>query len=193
MARIDYIDRPDLPEQHRELLDSTHPKENLPKEFEYLMSGNERNFYRTLGHTPEVLAAFKDITGLLWSVGELDAYRHELVTLTVSRVLQSEYEWNQRVRISLNEGFTTEEILAVSRNCLDQFDPADATLIEYTEAFIDGEVDSDLHDSMVAHFDTETIVAVGMLIGLYMTIERIETALELDLEEEFVGWELENV
>jgi alkylhydroperoxidase family enzyme len=116
-----------------------------------------------------------------------------LVTLTVSRELASEYEWNQRVRISLNEGLDPGTIQAISRRQLDEFNSADTTLIEYTEAFVRSSVDTDLHDRMESHFDATTIVGVGVLIGLYMMIDRISIAVDLDIEEEFVGWELENV
>jgi len=65
--------------------------------------------------------------------------------------------------------------------------------MEYTERFTRREVDEAAHDAVAETYDDETMLELSMLLGFYVFLAYTLTALDVDLEEEFVGWRLENL
>ena len=196
MARISYVDPEDLPEDKRHLVVSQRTRDKLRPEVRHLMSDQEtRNFYRALGNVPSIADGFRTIQNACWEDGGLSTFQREYVILSVARYANSEYEWNNHVRVALDEGLSSEEIIAISRGDLDSFDEADRTLVRYALAVLDDEVDDELHESMAEHFDQNAILGASMLAGVYYLNALVGEALAVDIErdERWVGWELENV
>lgn len=193
MARIQLAERSDLPEEKRHLIAAFREPEDLEPEYRHLMSSAERNVYAAFGRAPPLLAAFREFAGTLWDESGLDPRDRELVILRVARELDSAYIWHQHGRIALSAGLPADDVRAVGANALERFDDGEAALLAYVRAYLHGAVDDDLHDRIAAHYDDATIVGVGMLVGAYATIARSMDALDVPIEEEFIGWDLANV
>lgn len=193
MARVDLLDREDLPPEYRELIVSSVPIEELDEEYRHLMSKTERNSYRAIGHLPPVLETYRELIDRLKRSGGLSTREQELVILAVARELNSEYEWHNHVRIALHNGLSADEILAVSRGEFDEFDPAEAALMRYAVDHLRRDVTDDSHAAVAAHFDEPTVVGLGLFVGYWLMNETVLDALAVDVEEPFVGWELENL
>lgn len=193
MARISLIDHEDLEPDQQDLLDVLSDPDSVPEEYRHLLSSETRNVFRTIGHHPSVLAQFRELGGTLWDEIGLTTRQRELLILGVARELGSEYVWHQHVRISLSNGFTEDEVRAISASRLDDFEPEEATLIRYATAFARGEVTDDVHDEAERVFDEETLVGLGMSVSFYLTIIRMMDAFDVETEEPFVGWNLERV
>lgn len=190
MARIPLLDETDVPEEYRDLMVALSPKEGLPEEYHHLIEDPTRNIYRVLGHVPPILKAFRGLARVTWQECGLDSRERELVILTAARELESAYEWHQHVRIALREGLSVEEIRAIAENNEDPFTSRERALRAYVTAFVDGAVDADAHDSVRAHYDEAAVVGIGILVGIYLTIARLTDALDVEVEEKFVGWDL---
>ena len=167
--------------------------ENVPEAYRHLLSSSTRDVFRTIGYHPSVLAQFRELGGTLWEEIGLTTRQRELLILSVARTLRSEYVWHQHVRIALANGFTEEEILALAASRLGEFDAGEATLSRYAAAFARGEVTDDVHEEAIEAFDEATLVGIGMSVSFYLTIVRMMDAFDVDTEEPFVGWKLENV
>lgn len=195
MARIPLLDYEDLPEEYADadLLSSFRPRDELAPEVRDVMAGDERNVYRALGHVPGALSEFREMGGVLWEQAGMSMRERELAVLTVARTTESHYEWHQHIRIGLSEGLSKEEIRDIREWDLEDFDAEERALMEYTAAVVDAEVDRGTHDAMAVHYETDEIVAVNLLVGMYLTIARAMSALDVEVEEPFFGWDLENL
>lgn len=191
MARIDLATPEDLPPEKRSLLDSLSDADDPA--VEHSLEGGTLNIYRTLGRNLPILEGFREYGSAVWHGSDLEPIERELIILATSYHTGMEYEWQQHVRVALDEGIPPEPILAISMDRLDELEPAQARLVEYVERFVAGEVDDETHDGLAAHFDEPTIVGIDMLAALYLGLAHVLDALDVELEAPFVGWELENL
>lgn len=180
MARVPYTDQSDLPEEYQDLIVSS------------LQPGKTVNVYRAIGNNPPVLAGLRSFLGQLWSESGLSDHQRELVILSVARAVDSEYEWHQHVGIARNAGVSDEEILAIANNDLDTFETRDHDMLQYAHAAMSGDVSDDLHHSVAKHFDENTIVGLAAVASGYVLLARLIDACGVEIEDEFVGWQLEN-
>ena len=192
MARIDLAERADLPDEHRHLIAAFREPEDLAPEYRHLMSSAERNVYAAFGRAPPLLASFRDFAGSLWNDADLNARTRELVILRVARELDSRYVWHQHGRIALSAGLPAADIRAVGANALERFEERERAILAYVRAYLNGAVDDELHDRLSAHCADGEIVALGMLAGTYAIIVRSMDALDVPIEEAFIGWDLAN-
>ena len=193
MARIDYADPEDLPAEKRDLLDTLSDADVDDDERGHSLEGGTLNVYRTLGRNVALLEGFRAYGSTVWSESGLSPHERETVILATAYYADTAYEWHQHVRVALDEGMDPEEILAISREESDRLEPERAALVAYVERFVDGEVDEETHERLADHYDEETILGVCALAGCYLGLARLLQALEVDLKNEFVGWDLENL
>ena len=189
MARIGYADPADLPEDERHLLDSMSDHEGG----DHGLRSDRLNVYRLLGRNPAVLEGFREYFGTVWSEAGLDAHEREVVILATARAADSRYEWHQHVRVALDEGMSAETVLAIARGEPDRLSDQHAALREYVTAFVAGDVDGAIHARLADHYDEATVLGIATLAGNYLGLAHVLDALDVDLEAEFVGWDLEGV
>lgn len=192
MARIQLAEESEMPDGKEDLLSAMASPEDIEEQYRHLMTSSRRNVYGAFGKSPAALEAFRALAGTLWSESELSSRQRELAILRTARELDSRYVWHQHGRIALSEGLSADEIRAVGMNALETFDDEEAALLSYVRAYLTGSVDDALHDAVAAHFDEREIVEIGMLTGVYAIICRSMDALDVDLEEGFIGWDLSN-
>lgn len=199
MARIPYVEPEDVPGEYRDLLDPANPyltDERAEGETEPDSWGSVtemRSTHGVLGHNPALLDAFRRYARDLWRETGLTRRERELVILSVANARESAYEWHQHVPIALAAGVSRGEIRALREGELDRFDDRDAALIEYVGRFVEETVDDEVHGALLAHVDESTLIGIDLLAGYYVSIDLMGGAQELDLEGEFVGWDLENM
>ena len=198
MARVPYLDRDEVPDRYRDLLD-THLELSLPNVDEYEtvqernVAGGSRNIYRLFAHEPEVLRSHREHLSLLWEEIDIPPRDRELAFLVLGRELRAEYEWHHHVPVAYDEGITIKEIRAIADREYGTFSEHETALMEYTERFVNMGVDQDSHDRVAETYDDAAMVGLSILLGFYVFLAYTVTALDIDLEEEFVGWHLENL
>lgn len=195
MARISYLDEADVPPEYRDLL-TTHLELSLPDVEAYEtvqdhnVAGGSRNIYRLFAHEPEMLRSHREHLSLLWAEFDVPPRDREIVLLTLARALDAEYEWHHHVPVALDEGLTPDEIRAIGDRSYDAFDSGDRALIEYTERFVAYDVDDRVHDQVAEAYDDGQMLALAVLLGFYVFLAYTVDALDIDLEDPFVGWDL---
>lgn len=180
MARVPYTNQTDLPEEYQELIVSD------------LQPGKTVNVYRAIGNNPPVLAGLRSFLGELWSDSGLTDHQRELVILAVAKAVDSKYEWHQHVGIARNAGVSDEEILAIATENHAAFDQREQDMLQYAHAAMTGSVTDDLHDAVAEYFDEYTIVGLAAVSSGYVLLARLIDACGVEIEDEFIGWELEN-
>jgi alkylhydroperoxidase family enzyme len=194
MARLPYLGRDDVPEEYRDSMEPANPFIDATGAGDGESPWDEvRHTHRVLANNPPLLAAYRRYAADLWTQTGLSERQRELAILGCGRGLDSAYEWHQHVLIALDDVLTREEILAVSERDYDALDEADAALVAYAVAFAERAVDDDTYEAFAGAFDESTVLGTSLLLSYYVGIDFMGDALTLDLEEEFVGWELENV
>jgi alkylhydroperoxidase family enzyme len=196
MARVPYPDLAEVPEEYRALLNPQNPHirtddDDWHGEMDDIE--DSRNTHRALANNPQMLDAYRRFAASLWQDTGLSARERELTILAVARTLDSKYEWKDHVVIALRAGVSESEIEAVGRWDLSDLDDSDRALLEYARRFVAGGVTDAVHDAFVEQFDVSTLVGVNLLAGYYLLIVRMADALDLDFEEEFMGWTLEEM
>lgn len=198
MARVPSIPETELTADQRRLLGFY---EELGEEFtphvenptaEYLASREEGTprLYQALVHNPPIFESFRQLSSTLRADCGLDERERELVILTTARETDAEYEWYQHVRIGLAGDLTPEEIRAIGSGRDGPFDERERALVAYVSQFVSRSVDDDTHGALADYFDPDTVVGVAMLTQFYLGLAHVIDALDIELDGEFVGWEL---
>lgn len=156
---------------------------------------NSQPTVRTFANNPAMAETHVRANVSMWTETGLSPREVEYVILAVAREIGSDYEWHDHVIAAIERaGLTREEVLVISRRDTDAMAPNERALVEYTFEFVAeyGEVSDEGFAALSDHYDDSTRVGITMLAGYYVFLHHVAAALGLELEEEFVGWELEN-
>lgn len=168
-------------------------RSDLPEEYQYLLNEDalgERNIFTTMGHNPSILKSYMLYGSTLWEDCGLSAHDRELAILAVARRLDSRYEWEQHVDIGYEAGVAPAAIRAIGGDDLGYFDDRTRAVLEYVQAFATGDVTDEIHQRLLAHFDHDAAVGIGMLASHYVATACFLENFDVPLEEAtFVGWE----
>jgi 4-carboxymuconolactone decarboxylase len=183
MARIPYVEPDELDGEYRDLVISS------------LQPGKRINIHSANANNPPLLAGIRSYLGSVWDDSGLSERELELVILTATAETGVGYEWHQHVNIALDTGITADEIRAIAVGDQSPFTDAEAALLSYARAVVQGRVNDAHHDEITDYFDTETIVGAANAAVGYLALSRLIEAYDVEFEEgeEFVGWNLEAV
>lgn len=171
---------------------SLRRQSELPAEYQYLLSDDamgEINLLRAMANNPELLQSYMRYGSTLWSDCGVEPSDLERCILAVARALNATYEWNQHVPIAREEGVPDAEIRAIGRQDFSELDERTEALTRYASAVALGETGDEEFTAVAERFDQSTIVGVTLLATHYLATARFLDALEIPLEETFVGWE----
>lgn len=180
MARLPFMTRDSLPEELRYVWDRNAVGREVP------------NIFRTMANNPEVWRAYLRLGNGLWSHCGLDVATRELVILRTAILYHSQYEWHQHVRIGRQAGLRDEQIVALHHwRGSPIFTELERAILEYVDAVhASGHPSQEVHDRLAALVPPGTLVGVNLLTGFYGMTARFLAAMEVELEEPFVGWQL---
>lgn len=190
MARLPLVEAADLPEDYS-ALDHVPDmyREEVGIDEDWL---NTRNVLRALGNNPELLTFHNNAFLSLWGNTGLEERETELTVLTVARELESAYEWQHHIPRAIAAGIDEAEIVAVYDEDLDGFDEKETALLRYVDRFVNQSVTDDVHDELARFYDNETIVGIQVLAGYYALTALVIDAMDVDIEDPFFGWRLED-
>jgi alkylhydroperoxidase family enzyme len=187
MARIPFPEDVDP-----DLVESQRP-DSLPEKYSHIGQQDARNVYRSIAHDPEVVETLRAHIGATWEHCGLSDRDRELVLLSVAREIDSAYEWHQHVRIAILEGISPEEIRALSARDYESFDDTETLLMEFAAAAASNGVTDEDVESLREAFPDDDVAGIVALVGVYVDLNVILSAFDVETEEPFVGWELENL
>lgn len=193
MVRIPYVDPADFPDEERYLLETSMDTEEFAETYRHLFSTETRNVHRAIGNNPAVLRGFRESNATLWNESGMTERQRELVILAVAREMDSRYEWHQHIRHALSVGLSPDEIRAITREDYADFPDLEAALLTYATALAHDGVKDEQYSAIAARFDDSTVIGVTMLASGYAGLARALTALGVEPEEPFIGWDLERL
>ena len=176
MARIQLPTRDSLPEEMQGRWDAQAAR------------GPVLNIQRAFMTNPGIdLNAFR-----IWRASGLSDRARELVILRCAFQKQSTYEWHQHVRIARGAGLSDEEIFGVGvwqTSAL--YTPDERALLALVDEFAVTPRPGDAAWAAVAANRTDgEVFGVTFLITLYFQLAHVMSALDLETEDPFVGWNL---
>ena len=107
--------------------------------------------------------------------------------------MRSRYVWHQHVPIGLEQGLTREEFLSIATRDFAEFSPAETPVLKYATALVTGSIDDATHSELARFVDEHVLVAIVFLASEYLQVSRLIDALAVDLEDEFTGWQLQQL
>jgi alkylhydroperoxidase family enzyme len=191
MARLPYADDEALPDDY----DIVHEQEDALAEGIDAEWWNSQPTVRTFANNPDLAQTHVTANVSMWTQTGLSPAEVEYVILAVSREMDSAYEWHDHVFAALDRaGMNREEVLAISERDTTEIEPSKRALVEYAFDFVReyGEVTDEKFEQLTEHYDDGTVMGITMLAGYYVWLHHVTAAVQLELEEEFVGWQLEN-
>lgn len=191
VTRIPLVDSDDLPEEYDII---GRKRSELPTEIDSDF-WNRQSTVRAFSHNPVLGETHVTTNTIMWTETGLSAAERECVILAIARAFDSAYEWHDHVIAGIERAdLTEEEVLAISRRETGQLPENRRLLVEYAFEYVaeHGAVGEGIHGSLADHYDESTLVGIVMLAGFYVSLSHEIEALDLELAEPFVGWELEN-
>ncbi|MFP8954907.1 carboxymuconolactone decarboxylase family protein [Natrialbaceae archaeon A-arb3/5] len=191
MPRIPYVSADELPEQY-DIIEEKESKLPEAVDSEFWRS---QPTVKTFSNNPALGEAHVIMNTELWTETGLTSQESECVILTIALAMDFDYQWHDHV-IAAREraGLSRETILAISREEIDAIDEPNRSLVEYAFEFVEtaGNISDETHERIAAQYSDSTIAGLAILAGYYVSMVHILRVLDIRLEEEFVGWELEN-
>ena len=96
--------------------------------------------------------------------------------------MQQHYDIGQKAGVSI------EEMRIIGENRLELLDGKISVVLEYAQAFVGGKVTNEIHQRLREKYNDKEIVGIAMLASHYLATAQMLFALEVPLEDEFVGW-----
>lgn len=190
MPRIPYVSPEELPDSYDSLDRKSELPEGVDAEF-----WNQQPTVKTFSNNPELGKAHVAMNTELWTETGLSDQECECVILAIGKAMQFEYQWHDHVFAGIERaGLSKDEVLAISRQELSTLEESKRSLVEYAFEFVEtsGNISEKTHEQIASQYDDEAIAGLAILSGYYVSMVHILRVLDIRLEEEFVGWELEN-
>jgi alkylhydroperoxidase family enzyme len=171
MARLSYLNRDDLAEEHRRLLE------------------RPANLFRALVHSPEAFRNFSRLGGWIRTGSTLDPRLREMAILQVCYITRAAYEWTHHIKIGHDFGVSDDDVRAIidetagKTTDLPDLDRAVLRLArEMTEELKGSE---EAFKTVHSALGDEHTVDLLMTIAFYNLVVRVLHTLEIDLEPEY--------
>lgn len=191
MSRVPRVDVDDLPESYEVI---ERKRDVLPDEIDSSF-WNRQPTVQTFSNNRGLGWTHVTANTMFWTETGLTRAETECIILTIARKFDSAYEWHDHVIAAIERaGMSEDQVLAIYHGNADALDDQYATLMRYTEEYVDnhGAVSDTTHNAVATRYDDSTVVGIVMLAGFYVSLSHQIEALDLALKDGFVGWELEN-
>jgi len=191
MPRLPRVEPESLPDEY-EILDEESDALDPSITAEWW---NSQATVQTFGNNTDLAATHVNANVSMWTRTELTPREVEYVILAVGRELDSAYEWHDHAIAAVERaGIDEENIIAIAEKNTEKLPEKIRALVEYTYEFVasSGAVSDETHESLTEYYENDAMVGVAMLAAYYVFIYHVAMAFELELDDEFVGWNLEN-
>lgn len=171
MARVPYLDKPDVAAEHHDLL------------------ARNINLYRALVHSPNAARAFQGLGLFIRHESRLNARLRELAILQVGYLARSPYEYSHHIAIGRSFGVSDDDIrgmVAETEGRPTQLDSLTrAVLRAAREMTRDLAVSEATFAELSASLDRERLLDLIMTIAFYNGVVRVLASLAIDVEPEY--------
>jgi alkylhydroperoxidase family enzyme len=171
MARLQYLDKPDIAEEHRDLLD------------------NPANLHRAMIYSPRSLRAMLNLGRHLRHRSELDGRLRELAILMVAYLMRSAYEWSHHLKLMPQFGVTNDDVSAVVALAEGGKAKVDSLTLAVLAAAQQLTVDGNIADGVFAvlkeRLAPSQLVDLMLTISYYTGLARMISSLRIEVESSY--------
>jgi alkylhydroperoxidase family enzyme len=141
--------------------------------------------FRVLVRNRPLFRAFIELTTALRHVQKLSDRQRELLVLRTGWRCQAPFAWGQHVRMSLQTGFTHEEIERViaGPDAAGWTDDERAVLRAADELHDTGSIGDATWTALARFLDDDQLIEVPVVVGWYHVVAFTQTALDIPLED----------
>lgn len=174
MARLPYLTKDDLPEEHHGLL------------------SRDINLMKLYAHSPVGGKLLSRVGGWIRFDSNLDPRLRELAILQVGYLTRTEYEWSHHVKIGRDFGVSDDDIRAIAVETaggdsgLEEV--AVLTLRAAREMTDDLEISEPTFKALHEHLGNEGILDLTIVISYYNSVVRFLRTLNIDVEEDYLQY-----
>jgi AhpD family alkylhydroperoxidase len=176
MARLAYVDLDAADTQLRDLA------ERIATE----RGGRLINQYHMLLHSLPLASAWLEFASAVRFQTTLDGATSELAICHVGQLVGTDYPFRAHTQLALRFGLTAQQLNAMSAwRGSNLFSNRERAILAYAEGVTRaGRADSDTCVDLRRWFDDRGLVELTVVIGFYLMVARLLTALEIEPEAE---------
>jgi alkylhydroperoxidase family enzyme len=171
MARLPYLDPPDVAAEHHDLFFRNF------------------NLYRGLMHSPHALRAFRTLGRFIREQSTLDGRLREMAILQVGYLARASYEWAHHVEIGRRFGVSDADIRALVEETAGRptmLEPlAKAVLRAAREMTRDLAVSDAVFAELRQGLSSEHVTDLVIAIAFYNAVVRVLHTMQIDVEDEY--------
>ena len=140
------------------------------------------NFFKTMGHSPDLLRPRIEFSRVMLEGGVLDRRLKEWVILQIGRLCKCDYVYDAHKQ-ALSRAIMSD-LLGDRRAALDtsSLDEREKLAIRYAGQITDNQVDDETYAELEKLFDTEEILELTVLASYYNFICRTVNALGVEMD-----------
>lgn len=149
------------------------------------LPGAQLGIVATFLRHPALFGPFATFAGELTLHGRLDARTRELVTLRTAVHVRSDYEWGQHTVAATAAGVLDDADVArvLQGPRASGWSPRDTAVLDAAdELHADSRISDATWARLVEHFDTEQLIELPMLVGLYHLVAFTGSSLGVENE-----------
>jgi alkylhydroperoxidase family enzyme len=174
MARLPYLDKPDLAAADQDLL------------------ARGINLHRVLAHSPNGARGFLGLGKFIRHESRLDSRLRELAILQVGYLTRSAYEYSHHIKIGRDFGVSDDDIKAMIEETVGRqtgLEPlAKAVLRAAREMTLDLGLSDATFAALRQGLDNERVTDLILTIAFYNGVVRLLGALQIEVEESYLGY-----
>ena len=172
MARLPYLERSDLEEADREILD------------------RDINLYKILAHSPNAARAFQGLGRFIRYGSKLDPRLREIAILAVGYITRSPYEYSHHIKIGRDFGVSDDDV----RGLIDELEGRSSTLEPLARTVVkaaqemtrDGSLAQQTFEALQGEMDNERLMDLIITIAFYNGVVRVLAATEMEVEASYM-------
>jgi alkylhydroperoxidase family enzyme len=171
MARLPYLDAPDLAPEHRDLL------------------ARNINLFRAMAHSPDGAQAFNALGRFIRFNSRLDPRLREMAILQVGYITRSVYEYTHHIKIGRDFGVSDDDIRAIAAETAGQpttLEPLTKAVLQAAREMTQGLAASDeAFTALKQGLDNERLTDLVLIIAFYNAVVRFLATMQIDNEPEY--------
>jgi alkylhydroperoxidase family enzyme len=171
MARVPYLDRSDLPPEHKDVL------------------ARPIALNRAMANSPNASRAMGTLANYIRHGSKLDSRLRELAILQVGYLARSPYEWSHHVKLGREFGATDDDIRAIGDETAGKptkLDHLTKTVLRAAREMTTGLAMSDAtYAALEKALGREHVIDLTLAISFYNAVVRLLGTLQIDVEPEY--------
>ena len=173
MARVPYVAREDLPDDHQRFYD----------DISNARGGRMANVFSLLLNAPELAGRIGNVGAYLRFASQIPDDAREITILTTAFEMKCQYEFTHHVPIAQRAGVRDEVIQGITSRSNRGLLPKESVFIDYARKVVNNKVDDATYAAIEHLLGRQGAVEITVVAGYYSMLAHSMLALGVELEE----------